>query len=227
MPEGVISGFCPTCNGKRDCRILSKEDAEDSIDYESGWHCSQSFFILKCCGCRTLFFCRQSRLSQGNGGRGNSIDTSDFFPSTNTDCRHFNIPTEYIQTIGIESVDTLRDVYKAYNNGIYSLSAIGMRTFIEQFTQFLYSRSYKKISYCISALVANNHITIKDKDTLDSLRKLGNSVVHGFYQPSREDISSGLDVIERILSTLFIQRDRAEELENKLQQNKSKFNKQV
>ena len=90
---------------------------------------------------------------------------------------------------------TLKEVYLAYDNGLYTLASIGIRTCFDNNLSFAGK---------LTKLVSDGHILPKEKDNLNVLVDAGNASAHRGWNPSSEQVSIIIDMLENFIVNAIV-----------------------
>lgn len=132
-------------------------------------------------------------------------------------CTHCNMPTfiwEDKQVPGnrygskvIHVPVLLNDVYdearSSYSSGAYTGTVLLCRKLLMHIAVELGAKENLKFIEYVNYLEENNHITVRSKDWVDSIRKSGNASTHEIEIASREEAEKMIKFSEMILKTNF------------------------
>lgn len=88
---------------------------------------------------------------------------------------------------------TLKEVYLAYDNGLYTLASIGIRTCFDIISNLLGLDNNLSFAGKLTKLVSDGHILPKEKDNLNVLVDAGNASAHRGWNPRSEQVSIIID----------------------------------
>lgn len=120
----------------------------------------------------------------------------------------------------IEIRNVYLEVLNALQNEIYILSAAGIRAIIEGVC-FNKKTPHKNLFKNIDWLQEKNHITADQAKALHTQRLLGNEAVHSLSKPSEFEFNAALDIVESILTSIYILPKRKAAQERRTRQRKS------
>ncbi len=124
-----------------------------------------------------------------------------------------------------------RETIECFNNEIYTLCAAGLRSIVEGICKDQgikdgpitvtendgSSKTVRKrnLHGKISGLCEKGILTKKNSDILHELRFLGNEAVHELSQPSPEELTLAIEIIEHIIDALYKIPEKARQLKHK------------
>jgi len=194
--------YCNTCKNATWHEIVAEHQQSH---HDFFWDADKLFHgqILKCSGCDSLSF----RLYEHPF----EFDTSGkvvehIYPTRELEKRerkYFGILLpEGISKIYVQTND-------AYDNELYLLAAIGLRTLIEAIVvKKLPPNEYSaSIQSKIEAL--KKHFSAEVINTLQEFRFMGNKATHELEEPDKLDIHRALNVVEDIMTFFFSVEDSA------------------
>lgn len=215
--------FCSECHRETDHLVLEAINVYCRQVYDSNFsvYGATDYQIIECQGCHTVSFRSDGWFSEGDG------KYIDLYPKRSAD------ELEIKDIIGrSRKLLKLRGIYRevilAYNNGIYTLCAAGLRAIIEgicaernivngevEFTDangVAKKKRSKNLQGKISGLAENGVLTKGNADILHELRFLGNEALHELTKPQPEELQIGIKIIEHILENIYELPSQANEL---------------
>lgn len=209
----IKTTICPVCNGLRNCRV--EGHLHKNQDVNEYVYFSDDYYILVCLGCDCVFF-QKERLDS---------ETIDQLrdPDDNEDPQKYIIKTtwpavvkrrapewfknDHIDTgmFSTERLDqTLKEVYLAYDNGLYTLASIGIRTCFDIISNLLGLDNNLSFAGKLTKLVSDGHILPKEKNNLNVLVDAGNASAHRGWNPSSEQVSIIMDMLENFIVNAIV-----------------------
>lgn len=193
--------FCRNCKGLRNHKQIHEERRRGSGD-EDYFQWIHNFLIIECLGCETLSFLEiygdTQMINQTEEG-----DSEYYFDQT--------IYPYYLETNALEHSHFIPQAIKIiYDETISSfksdsriLTAGGLRAIIEATCNFL---KIKKANLAdrIDLLHKGGYLTLNESKRLHSIRFLGNDALHEIEKPKKEQLYILLDIVNHLLSNLFI-----------------------
>jgi hypothetical protein len=200
---------CSSCGGKRRNHKVLKEYIEkwgnEDIRGESVYQ------ICKCAGCDDVRF------------RIESSNSDDFDYRTGEPEIFENVYPEAIES-SRASIDTfdlpdsIARIYKetviAFNAGALILAGGGLRATVEALCQ---DKNVEggNLQLKIDNLASQGFLAAPQAALLHEERYLGNAALHEIVAPSKLDVQDGFDIIDTLLTTIYILPDKAERLRQK------------
>lgn len=192
--------YCSACNQQTKHLILA-EDTEHSDTDDYWW--KTIYRLVKCCGCDHLSFDTElwddSYMDYDADGNLVMYEQHVSYPEKEGTIKPINVswnfPT-HIYHIYSETVT-------AINNTCYRLAAAGFRAVIEAIC-IDKNISAKNLEGKINALHKAGIITKADRDRLHSIRFIGNDSIHEMKLPSKDAVLLVLEIINGILTNLYV-----------------------
>ncbi|THJ32828.1 DUF4145 domain-containing protein [Lampropedia aestuarii] len=209
MSKEIYSLDCRECHRRtRHEELASFSEESDPYDY----HDMTSWMIVKCQGCFSHAFLKkyddyEAYYEDDNGEINHNVEFTTYppviakhRPISNT----FNLPI-MVRNIYIQTLETL---------GIksYLIASIGLRATVEAVCKDL-NIPGRNLEVRINNLQKNGHISNTDKKMLHAIRFLGNDAAHDIIEPKKADILIALDIIEHMLNSIYILREKTKNLE--------------
>lgn len=103
------------------------------------------------------------------------------------------------------------EVYEAVRGGQYQLAAMGVRALLEQvmISKVGDQGNFKKH---VDAFFKQGHISLHQRDQIDKILTVGHASTHRRFKPNESELFIALDIIENILSTIYIHGAAASEM---------------
>lgn len=239
--------FCAQCKRETNHVVLQSVDCDGAevIGHYDGhpetidW--SNNYQIIQCQGCDAISFRHVSWFSEAEQQIGpdewDDGSSTWLYPKRSDKTRpirdYYNVP------------NTLRRIYRetleCFNNDALTLCAAGLRAIIEgicadqnisdgpvQITKSDGSKETKRkdnLEGKIAGLGEKEILTQKNADILHEHRFLGNEAVHELSQPTPDELTLAMEIVEHILDALYEMPDKAEELQRIRAKRKKKLSK--
>lgn len=201
---------------------MSRHEEETDPD---GYHEKFTWQVLRCLGCHTYGFARRhddyETIEWDHGGQINHEVSISLYPSVLSE--HRPIAETYFLPPLIQKV--YKQTLLALADHSYVLASIGLRACIEAVCNQL-EVSGSNLEKRIDQLFKAGHVSNGDKRRLHAIRFLGNDAAHEIKEPNESDIRIALEIVEHLLSTVFILEKKAKSLDT-LAENYPDFLKQV
>lgn len=107
-----------------------------------------------------------------------------------------------------------REIVIAFNAGAFILAGGGLRAIVEALCQDK-DVPGKNLEQKINQLVEQKLLAAAQADLLHEERYISNAALHEIHAPSKMDVIDGLEIIETLLSTLYVLPEKAERLRGK------------
>jgi hypothetical protein len=174
--------------------ILDSEPKLNGIRYYTEDFCND-YKIIKCSGCDTVSY-RSTKSSSEYQDFENNGPREERFPSLKKRAgkRFKHLPAALAKIY--------QEVIASYNNDGFILCASGVRAILEGVCKdkgVINGTLQNKMQ----DLCTNNFISQNYENILRKLQILGNGAIHELQEPTHEEISTALDIIEHITEALY------------------------
>ncbi len=192
--------YCSICNHKTKHMILA-EDTEHSNSDDYWW--KNVFRLVKCCGCDHISFdleqWDESYVDYDENGELTMYEQHVSYPVQEDTLS----PIDFSWDFPPHVYHIYRETVTAINSKCYRLAAAGFRAIIEAICIDKNIKA-KNLEAKINSLNKVGIITKADRDRLHSIRFIGNDSIHEMKEPSKEATLLVLDIINGILTNLYI-----------------------
>lgn len=206
LNKQTIKCYCSKCNQHTHHIVLASHHNGSEPDADFWWQ--EEYRMVKCCGCDLVSFdietVDESMVDY------DPIDGSEVMVSQH---RSFPVKEGLIECIE-NTWDFPCDIYGIYhetitaiNEGCYRLAAAGFRATIEAICKDK-NIQFKNLEAKINGLKKAGIITEADRNRLHTVRFMGNDAVHQISAPTRESLLLVLDIINGVLSNLYVIDDK-------------------
>ena len=208
-----VKAHCPTCDADRTCDVHGKinktwswEDRGGRYSFDGG----TEHFLLECRGCETVFYLTDSWNSEDMdhyyGPDGEELSE----PARNR--RSYPSPASQTKPIWFDALvkidpqlqNVLNEIYLAYDQSAYILTAVGLRTALDRATEVLGIDPAISFDEKLARLKTGGWIGATEHDVLDVITNAGNAAAHRGWSPSKEDVGKLLIAMEAFLHRAFI-----------------------
>jgi Domain of unknown function (DUF4145) len=203
---------CPNCKGERTCDVhggIKKSwNWSDRLGHSANgsvWHS-----LLECRGCETVFY-------ETVGWDSESIDywvdevgqTQSEHEKTVTTYPKPESATKPVWVGAIYSVDKqlrniLDEMYVAYDNQSFILTAVGLRTALDRATEVLGIGAALTFEQKLNELKIAGWIGDTERDILGVVTDAGHAAAHRGWSPDESEIAKLLSAMEVFLQRAFI-----------------------
>lgn len=182
--------------------VSNSESDDDHVSYYSYYR------ILKCINCesityQTKAFCSEDIYQIGEEYDGTPIYEEDatysVFPIRDEGTASSK---EFEKILPEEIYLTYEEVIVALNNKMPLLTALGLRTLLEQIIKY-FGKS-DDLGIILNQFETDGFISTKQRELLDNIRYLGNDAAHRADSTSRKDLIVHLKVLENLIHQLFV-----------------------
>lgn len=210
----IIKGHCPKCgpNIKAETQGHHHSIYDDNDD---GIWAKTDFYILQCCGCESVYFKTVSVCSENfeyidDKGTIELDEEIEYWPSPSKR----KVP-DWVSDLIFTDDDLyklLKNVYKALDNDLGVLAAIGVRTVFDRASEFLGIDPELTFDLKLKKLVDSGKIGNDEQKSLVILTDAGSAAAHRGWRPKPNELDTMMSIIESFLYRTFILEDAAKKL---------------
>lgn len=195
-----------------ECKTQIKHEVLADISQNNHSDPNISFYnnyrILKCLNCESISYQTKSHDSYdvdtiGCDKEGNTIYEINIdykvFPIRNQETA---FSKEFEKILPIEIYNTYEEVVVALNNNMPLLTALGLRTLLEQIIKH-FGKS-DDLVVILNQFEQDGFISTKQRELLNKIRYLGNDAAHRAGSESRKELILHLKVLENLIHQLFV-----------------------
>lgn len=207
---------CDVCNRENKHLILQavRKDGSEVVDRQYSVEWFDDYQIIQCQGCETISFRILSWCSECVDYDCNGTSET-LYPKRAIEC----LPLKTFHNTPRVISRIYREIIDSYNNEIYTLCAAGLRAIVEGICanqgiedgpvevekndgSKIIQRK-KDLQGKISGLHEKGILTQKSSEILHEHRFLGNEAVHELHQPSSEELTLAIEIIEHTIESLY------------------------
>ncbi|MFM0007260.1 DUF4145 domain-containing protein [Paraburkholderia dipogonis] len=222
--KATAKAHCPNCDGERTCDVHGhiEKKWEWSDDYGNSVYGTDEYSLLECKGCETVFYEKSSMNSenvdyyydnhgdtQANYGKEKNTYPK---PESRTKPAWFDAMSKIDETLQ----NILDEMYVAYDNRSYILTAVGLRTALDRATEVLGIDASMSFTKKLEALKGGGWIGDTEKQTLEVVTDAGNAAAHRGWKPDDGEIRHLLMAMEVFLQRAFIVGKAALSIKDKI-----------
>jgi Domain of unknown function (DUF4145) len=207
--------FCPKCNGDKRAEIVAAVDESYSDD---NYSCLTKHRIIKCQGCGHLHFQTEftdsEDLDYGYDESGEEycepVKKIEYYPPKPKRDRPSYAHSHPTYSFDLERL--LDEAYKALDNDLNIVAAIGLRTAFDASTEILGIDPNKKFFQKLNELETLGHISKNEHAALSALTDAGNAAAHRGWCPTAEQLDTMFSIFEAYLYRAFVMSKEQNEL---------------
>lgn len=195
--------------------IVNIMDTEEHVEYRL----FKNYKILKCINCESITYKNEFVNSEDFFQIGVEHDGSPIYDD-NAQIQLYPIrdeetafSKEFEKILPEDIYFTYEEVIIALNNKMPVLTALGLRTLLEQIIK--YYGGVDDLGIILTQFEEDGFISTKQRALLDNIRYLGNDAAHRANSKSRKDLILHLKVLENLIQQLFVYYKLEEESEKK------------
>lgn len=193
---------CPSCNGPRNCDVIALHVEDYGVLDATG-----QFRIVKCRGCDRVFF-EYDDVMNSKGEP--TLMTLNIWPPLTVRQRPKWLYEVYNYDHSLSSL--MGSVYVALDNKLSVLAAIGCRTTFDRATHVLGASPELTFVSKLKWLSDKGWIGVSEKEFLEILTDAGNAAAHRGWEPTEEQLSFMLDILEAFVHRIVVVRPAADQM---------------
>lgn len=208
----IVSAICPKCEGERKANVVG--------EYSKRWEHDElvlfsinTYRILECCGCETIFIQHEFVFSEDEEIIENPITGEfeshitprvNYWPQVSARKR-----PDWTVKLEDEVIQRLFDeVYKAIDHSLGTIAAMGIRAIVDRLTEIKGANPGDTFAKKISELQKSGSISKNQEEILVTMTDAGSAASHRGWKPSKIELDQILDATENLVhGILFVARD--------------------
>ena len=211
--EKEIWAPCATCGKLTAHEALTEVDLSDSTpDHEIDWWAE--LYTIKCCGCKTVSFCEESRCSEDyyqDGDDSFKLQTTQKVYPGRVAGRPI-LEEYYSLPHGIAQIYKQTHEAICYKQNI--LAGIGLRAIVEAVCEEKAATGVNLLKK-IDDLTSKGVITNSGAEILHIIRIMGNDSAHKVQANSETELTTALEVIEHLIVGVYLIPKKAAKIKKK------------
>jgi hypothetical protein len=219
-----VQVHCVLCGGERNHVVLFLDEYDYSQHYheDEGYDELEQFVVAACCGCEGRVFLNRW---QNKSDKGLNVSV---WQSPTPSLRKF--PPWFSALLRSEAESPIKsalleEIYSALESKAMRLATLGIRALVEHMMieKCGDNGSFEKN---LQAFERDGYISLVQKNALGPVIEIGHASMHRGHVPQMDDIIHSLDVVEGIISAIYVLPDRSTKIQvpPRLQRKKSSLN---
>lgn len=202
----TIKCYCSRCNQHTHHIVMASHSNGSEPDADFWWR--EDYRMVKCCGCDHVSF--DIETVDESSVDYDPIDGSEIMVPYH---RSYPVKEGLIECIEntwnfpYEVYGIYSETITAINEGCYRLAAAGFRATVEAICKDK-NIQFKNLEAKINGLRKAGIITEADRNRLHTVRFMGNDAVHQIAAPTRESLLLVFEIINGVLSNLYVIDDK-------------------
>lgn len=208
----TTKAHCPTCDGERTCLVHG--EVNKPWDYEdrqgNSAHGAVDHSLLECRGCETVFYESAAWNSEDvdlwNDAEGNlrGEHPRERLTYPKPEGKTKPVWLDAMAKIDRQLHGILNEMYMAYDNQAFILTAVGLRTALDRGMEVLGIDPSLTFAEKLTALRDGGWIGETEKDILEVVTDAGNAAAHRGWSPDNQEITQLVYAMEVFLQRAFI-----------------------
>jgi len=200
MSDSNVKNYCIICSRPTNHNILTQHVESERDEFARDW----IYQIIQCAGCNYISFrevcidLESDRIDE-TGRKCRVPESVRCYPKFIKNHKKIN-DTHYFPP---EVANVYNEVIHSLQEEAFILASMGLRASVEAVCRDLGTKG-RHLEQKIIRLAAEGHISKKDALRLSGIRFMGNDVSHEIVGPGKKDIEIALQIVEHLLSTVYI-----------------------
>ncbi|MDH4982189.1 DUF4145 domain-containing protein [Hyphomicrobium sp. D-2] len=224
-----VKGECPLC-GRDKWADIRGEIKSQYDDERSGVFGGDTYRLLECRGCNTVYYQHESFFSedveQDYDGQLTPVARFKYYPSLSKRDR----PKWFGGWFFAAESDLYRlveSLYTAIDNDLLILAASGVRTAFDVAVSKLGIDPTISFEEKIGALKVQGRIGTYEESDLTTMVEAGNAAMHRGWQPTLEQVDTMMTTLERFIHNSFVHEEQTAKLKAKVPPKQRRISKRV
>lgn len=202
--------LCPKCSKETLHKVLVSAELDERFDDGNEWFANwDAYQVVQCQGCRTASFRRTHTDSEHIDPDKTQVPIAYVELYPRRVAGRPELPNSFLFPREVSGI--YRETLAALSNELPVLASIGIRVLVEVVCNERNTKG-RSLSDMIDDLVAQGVLTQDGAEILHSLRLMGNAAAHEVVPHSANDLSIAFDVIEHLLTGVYILPHMADRL---------------
>jgi hypothetical protein len=215
----IVKGHCPSCGAGRNAEVI-KEHTEKWQDDEAGMWGKETFRMLKCAGCGSVYF-QTTAISSEDYGPDGPEERITYWPAPSRRDKPGWTFELMLEDDKLHSLFT--ETYAALNNDARVLAAIGLRTIFDRASEKFRVPTGLSFNEKLNALRTKGKIGQAELDSLSILTDAGSAAAHRGWKPTLNQLNTLMNVVEGFIHRTFILDHEAKKLKKSIPKRKKKL----
>jgi hypothetical protein len=190
---------CRECHGETKHLVLCKREV-DGEDKENGWQWRDTYEFLECGGCGKVSLCH----------------TFDFSEEPEPTVRHYPPPVSrrkpsWHRDLPYDLMSLLSEVYSALDADSRRLALMGARTVADMVLEEAVG-DIGSFAEKLRELEKQGFVGKRNREILRVALDAGSAAAHRGFQPTTEDLTTVMDIIENVVQAVFVLESAAKRL---------------
>ena len=212
----IVKEHCNRCSGNRNHEMLhqSKIDYSEEIDKRFSVNGSDTYELLKCCGCENIQFRHTSWFSENCEPDGTPEVIVECYPPhtfRKEPVWLYTVKTSddsfFVTELSEPITNLFKEVYIALQNSAPQLAVLGIRALLEA-VMIDKVDDNGDFTKNLEAFEKGGFISAKQKEVIKPIIEVGHAAMHRGYKPQVDEVAQIMDVTENIIETIYINANR-------------------
>jgi hypothetical protein len=220
----TVLAHCNKCLDERHHKILHEEDQPWEQQYAaSGIYGSDTFRMLKCCGCDNVSLQKSTWSSEETDENGNGIPYVTYYPpAISRPTPKWLADLEFFRSSDETYIaELLHEIYSALHNDSRRLAVMGVRALLEH-VMISSVTDYGTFKKNLENFQVQGYLSAKQRKLIEPILEAGHATIHRGYHPSAEDVNTVVEIAESLIATTFVHAEKVEELDKRIPKKKKK-----
>ncbi len=217
-----IRSHCPNCGPGRYADVLASHVVNDQ-DEEIGIWAKTTSYMLKCGGCKTVFFQEEYLFSEDYVPDGRPEKHITYYPPPAKRKRPEWLPSLQLSEAALYSL--LNETYNALDVDARVLSATGARIIFDRASELLRIDPTLTFKQKLDELRNKGHISVSEHAHLDILTEAGSAAAHRGWQPTADQLNTVMSIVETFIHRKFVLESEVQRLKARIPRRKKRRSK--
>ena len=220
-----LMAHCNNCLGERDHYLLHEEEQTWEQQYAfSGVYGSDTFRMLKCCGCRNVTLQKSTWSSEETDENGDGIPYVTYYPPAISRSSPKWLAELHLLRGNDEQyiAELLHEIYSALHNDSRRLAVMGVRALLEHLMLSTLKNDYGSFKKNLDNFEVQGHLSATQRKIIEPILEAGHATIHRGFTPSVVDVTTVVDVAESLVATTYVLAEQAAELDRRVPKRKKK-----
>ncbi len=189
--------YCNECGHDTKHERLQKRAQHGSEPYSAGVEISWTtvYTLYECCGCEAVSLKREFFFSEWN----REESQVDYYPP-----RVSRKPPKWMTQLPTAEQELVTEIYRAVAADSRRLALMGARTLVDMFIVRTIGDA-GGFAEKLKRLQTEGYVSRVNREILDAALEAGSASVHRGYQPSSEELTTVIDIVENLLQGQLLQ----------------------
>ncbi len=213
-PETVY-GHCKFCGAAKRAKVLAKHDWSRNRGEVTYW---ETHSILECGGCEHLYHqinrYNTEDVEEGEDGWLQAVQHTEYWPRPVRRGRPDWLTELLAKDDALYGI--LQEAYTAYDEELFILTAVGIRTSFDRATEALQIDPANTFEEKMDELLDQKYIGGKERASIQVLVDAGSAAAHRGWKPKDSELSTLFGILESFIHRCFFEQHEVQKLSSRV-----------